>query len=97
MKIALKFWETKIKDDHILKNDTYPILEFTDGQIVNKQAPALLSLNMRLRDDYTKDTAVSIKRWNRTLEEAKIKLYEWRDEIIPVSYTHLTLPTILLV
>jgi benzoyl-CoA 2,3-dioxygenase component B len=27
---------------------------------------------MRLRDDYTKDTAVSIKRWNRTIEEAKI-------------------------
>ncbi len=67
-----RFWETKIKDDHILKNDTYPILEFTDGQIINKKAPALLSLNMRLRDDYTKDTAVSIKRWNRTIEEAKI-------------------------
>ena len=67
-----RFWETKIKDDHILKNDTYPILEFANGQIINKQAPALLSLNMRLRDDYTKDTAVSIKRWNRTIVDAKI-------------------------
>lgn len=27
---------------------------------------------MRLRDDYTKDTAVSIKRWNRTIVDAKI-------------------------
>ena len=67
-----RFWETKIKDDHILKNDTYPILEFVDGKILKKQASALLSLNMRLRDDYTKDTAVSIKRWNRTIEDLKI-------------------------
>ena len=68
-----RFWETKIKDDHILKNDTYPILEFDNGKIIRKDASALLSLNMRLRDDYTKDTSVSMKRWNRTIEEYQIK------------------------
>ena len=68
-----RFWETKIKDDHILKDDTYPILEFDNGKIIRKDASALLSLNMRLRDDYTKDTSVSMKRWNRTIEEYQIK------------------------
>ena len=68
-----RFWETKIKDDHILKDDTYPILEFDNGKLIRKDASALLSLNMRLRDDYTKDTSVSMKRWNRTIEEYQIK------------------------
>jgi benzoyl-CoA 2,3-dioxygenase component B len=67
-----RFWETKIKDDHILKNDTYPILEYNNGKIIKKQESALLSLNMRLRDDYTKDTSVSMKRWNRTIEDFQI-------------------------
>jgi benzoyl-CoA 2,3-dioxygenase component B len=67
-----RFWETKIKDDHQLQNDTYPILEFENNKIVKKDAPALLALNMRLRDDYIKDSSVGIKRWNRTIESFNI-------------------------
>ena len=67
-----RFWETKIKDDHILKNDTYPIMDFENNKIVKKDASALLSLNMRLRDDYIKDSSVGIKRWNRTINSFNI-------------------------
>ena len=67
-----RFWETKIKDDHKLQNDTYPILEFENNKIIKKDAPALLALNMRLRDDYIKDSSVGIKRWNRTIESFNI-------------------------
>ena len=67
-----RFWETKIKDDHILKNDTYPIMDFENNKIVKKDASALLSLNMRLRDDYIKDSSVGIKRWNRTINSLNI-------------------------
>ncbi len=67
-----RFWETKIKDDHILKNDTYPIMDFENNKIVKKEASALLSLNMRLRDDYIKDSSVGIKRWNRTINSFNI-------------------------
>ena len=67
-----RFWETKIKDDHQLQNDTYPILEFENNNIIKKDAPALLALNMRLRDDYIKDSSVGIKRWNRTIESFNI-------------------------
>ncbi len=67
-----RFWETKIKDDHILKNDTYPIMDFENNKIVKKDASALLSLNMRLRDDYIKDSSVGTKRWNRTINSFNI-------------------------
>ncbi len=67
-----RFWETKIKDDHKLTSATYPILEFEKGKVVKKDAPALMALNMRLRDDYTKDSSVGIKRWNRTIKSFNI-------------------------
>ncbi len=67
-----RFWETKIKDDHKLINDTYPTLEFENNNIVKKNSPALLALNMRLRDDYIKDSSVGIKRWNRTINSFNI-------------------------
>ena len=67
-----RFWETKIKDDHKLNDDTYPILEFENNEIVKRNSPALLALNMRLRDDYIKDSSVGIKRWNRTINSFNI-------------------------
>src|SRR5262245_3834298 len=51
-----RFEETKIKDDHVLKNATYKILDVVDGKLVEKEAPALVALNERLRDDFITDS-----------------------------------------
>src|SRR5262245_2276054 len=63
-----RYDETKINDDHLLKDDTYPILDVVDGKLVEKQVPALVSLNERLRDDFIKDSIRGVSRWNKVLE-----------------------------
>ena len=63
-----RYGETKIHDDHVLKNDTYKILDIVDGKIVEKEVPALVSLNERLRDDFIADSLRGVTRWNRVLE-----------------------------
>ncbi len=63
-----RYDETKINDDHLLKDATYPILDVVDGKLVEKQVPALVSLNERLRDDFTKDSIRGVTRWNKVLE-----------------------------
>ena len=35
--------------------------------------PALTAINMRLRDDYTRDAAGGVGRWNKIIEKAGIK------------------------
>ena len=57
-----RFREDRLKDDHQLENDIYPVLRVVDGKIVNVDAPALSALNMRLRDDYVVDC------WNKVIE-----------------------------
>jgi benzoyl-CoA 2,3-dioxygenase component B len=64
-----RYDETKINDDHVLKNDTYKILDVMDGKLVEKEVPALVSLNERLRNDFTKDTLRGVGRWNRVFEK----------------------------
>ena len=63
-----RFRETSIEDDHRLKNDVYPVLKFVDGKIKGVDEPALTALNMRLRDDYTRDCAKGIERFNKIIE-----------------------------
>jgi benzoyl-CoA 2,3-dioxygenase component B len=63
-----RFREDRLKDDHLLENDTYPVLRLVDGRIVNVDAPALSALNMRLRDDYVVDCNVGVGRWNKVIE-----------------------------
>jgi benzoyl-CoA 2,3-dioxygenase component B len=63
-----RYDETKINDDHILKNDSYKILDVVDGKLVEKEVPALVSLNERLRDDFIADSLRGVARWNRVLE-----------------------------
>ena len=36
-------------------------------------APALTAINMRLRDDYKKDAAGGVGRWNKVIEKAGIE------------------------
>ncbi len=64
-----RFMETKIDDDHILANATYPVLKFVDGRIRMIEEPALTALNMRLRDDYVKDCQGGVNRWNKVIEK----------------------------
>jgi len=63
-----RFREDRLKDDHQLENDVYPVLRVVDGKIVNVDAPALSALNMRLRDDYVVDCNVGVGRWNKVIE-----------------------------
>jgi len=65
-----RFEEGKRGDDHVLKNDSYPILEVRDGKLVEKEVPMLNALNEVLRDDYIKDSVGGVKRWNKVIEKA---------------------------
>jgi benzoyl-CoA 2,3-dioxygenase component B len=67
-----RYQEDKLTDDHQLTSSTYPLLRLRDGAIVHEDVPALSALNMRLRDDYVKDAAVGVGRWNRVLAQAGI-------------------------
>lgn len=64
-----RYQETKIDDDHQLVNDTYPVYRLIDGKAVTVDEPALTALNMRLRDDYSKDAAGGVTRWNRIIQK----------------------------
>jgi benzoyl-CoA 2,3-dioxygenase component B len=63
-----RFREDRLKDDHLLEGDTYPVMRLVDGKIANVDAPALSALNMRLRDDYVVDCNVGVGRWNKVIE-----------------------------
>jgi len=63
-----RYRETIIDDDHRLDGSTYPVLKFVDGHIKLIDEPALTALNMRLRDDYSRDCAKGIERFNKVIE-----------------------------
>ena len=44
-----------------------------DGMIVCEEAPALSAINMRLRDDYSRDASGGVKRWNATIAKTGIE------------------------
>ncbi|WP_416896135.1 MAG: benzoyl-CoA 2,3-epoxidase subunit BoxB [Minwuia sp.] len=67
-----RFMETRIEDDHRLKDATYPVRQIVDGAIKVVDMPALSAINMRLRDDYSKDAAIGVTRWNKTISKAGI-------------------------
>jgi benzoyl-CoA 2,3-dioxygenase component B len=59
-----RFRESRIDDDHQLEGATYPVVQLVDGAIRLVDMPALSAINMRLRDDYTRDTSGGVRRWN---------------------------------
>ena len=67
-----RYMETRIDDDHQLNDDTYRVWDLVDGEAVQKEAPALTAINMRLRDDYKRDAAGGIGRWNKIIKRAGI-------------------------
>jgi benzoyl-CoA 2,3-dioxygenase component B len=67
-----RFDEARLDDDHLLAGATYPVLEVRDGRLATIEAPMLNALNEKLRDDYIKDAAAGVERWNRIIEKAGI-------------------------
>ncbi len=67
-----RFEETRIDDDHVLTGATYPVLEVRDGKLVTFEAPALNALNEKLRDDYIRDAAAGVERWNRIIAKTGV-------------------------
>jgi benzoyl-CoA 2,3-epoxidase subunit B len=68
-----RYMEHRLDDDHRLGGATYPVCQFVDGEIRIVEAPALTAINMRLRDDYTRDAAGGIGRWNKIIESSGVK------------------------
>src|SRR6201984_2293512 len=60
-----RFQETKIDDDHLLTGAHYPVCKLINGDIKLMDEPALSAINMRLRDDFTKDCQGGVNRWNK--------------------------------
>ena len=65
-----RYEEGKRTDDHVLKGDSYRILDVVDGRLSEKEIPMLNALNEVLRDDYIKDSVGGVGRWNRVIEKA---------------------------
>jgi benzoyl-CoA 2,3-dioxygenase component B len=67
-----RYEEGKRTDDHILKSQTYKVLNVVNGQLTEKEVPMLNALNEVLRDDYIKDSLAGVERWNKVIEKAGI-------------------------
>jgi benzoyl-CoA 2,3-dioxygenase component B len=65
-----RYEEGKQDDDHVLKERSYRVLELAGTELREKEVPALLALNERLRDDYIRDSVGGIERWNKVIEKA---------------------------
>ncbi len=68
-----RYQEVKIDDDHRLLDATYPVSEFSNGKLLVKEVPALTAINMRLRDDYSKDAAGGVNRWNAIIKKNNVE------------------------
>jgi len=67
-----RYMEHRLEDDHRLAGDTYPVCQLVDGAIKTLHVPALTAINMRLRDDYSRDAAGGVERWNKIIEKAGV-------------------------
>ncbi|MCO7191748.1 benzoyl-CoA 2,3-epoxidase subunit BoxB [Pseudonocardia sp. McavD-2-B] len=64
-----RWQEERRRDDHVLTEDGYGMEQVRDGGVVTDEVPALLALNLDLRNEYVKDCQSGLKRWNRILEK----------------------------
>lgn len=64
-----RFQETRIKDDHVLENETFMVPEPLGSSVQLVEAPALTSVNERLRNDYRDDCQRGIDRINKVIDE----------------------------
>jgi benzoyl-CoA 2,3-dioxygenase component B len=68
-----RYMESRIDDDHMLKDATYKVANIVGGKIVMEEVPALTAINMRLRDDYVRDAAGGVGRWNKLIKKHGIE------------------------
>lgn len=68
-----RYMENRIDDDHMLQDATYKVWDMVDGNLIQHEVPALTAINMRLRDDYTRDAAGGVGRWNKIIEKLGIE------------------------
>ncbi|MBE4739746.1 MULTISPECIES: benzoyl-CoA 2,3-epoxidase subunit BoxB [Streptomyces] len=65
-----RWQEERRKDDHRLTDDSaFLDRPESDGSWSREEVPALLALNLDLRDEYIADCENGLKRWNRILED----------------------------
>ncbi len=62
-----RYEESKIDDDHVLTDAVYTVPEVRDGRVMTAEAPALTSVNERLRVSYRLDSQRGINRFNKVL------------------------------
>jgi benzoyl-CoA 2,3-epoxidase subunit B len=67
-----RFRETECGDDHVLSEQAYPVLHAEEGHLVETGQPALLAINEMLRDEYIRDSARGVARWNRIIRDKGI-------------------------
>ena len=67
-----RFRETEQSDDHLLTEQTYPVLRAEGGRLLESNQPALLAINEMLRDEYIRDSARGVARWNKIIRDAGI-------------------------
>ena len=68
-----RYLEGRIDDDHKLNDAFYPVRSVVDNQILLQDVPALTAINMRLRDDYVRDAAGGVGRWNKIIEKLGVQ------------------------
>jgi len=67
-----RYRENGIEDDHQLVTATYSVLKLEQGHIRSVDTAALPALNARLRDDYVRECARGVDRWNTIIRKAGI-------------------------
>ncbi len=71
--LKARYREKFMKDDHVLTDAAYPVLEVSSGELTARDAPALNALNERLRDDFVTDSITGVNGWNTLLEKRGIE------------------------
>ena len=64
-----RFAEAKKYTDHMALEGMYELPVIENGRLTTRQIPLRNAMNEILRDDYIKDCARAVKKWNKILEE----------------------------
>jgi benzoyl-CoA 2,3-epoxidase subunit B len=67
-----RFRETDHSDDHVLTDQTYSVIQAKGGRLVETSQPALTAINEMLRDEYIRDSARGVTRWNKIIRDAGV-------------------------
>ena len=68
-----RYQESRIADDHQLKDEPYVVTELQGDRLVEVETSALMAINERLRDDYIADCQRGVDRWNKIIADATIE------------------------